>query len=173
MLTQDRGTRCEGSRGRGRHDVGVGQGLIPGQVGMHTSGKHHVAASHPEIVHTRSRFVAPTPAATGDPKPHKRPRIGEHDQQASSSSLTMWIPNSIYQKLPAIYAAAGVALLPAFGISGPSVISAAMLVAAGVLTALWRYKHRAAVEAESTLSPKDEWAQRRERRLEEARLRGY
>lgn len=85
----------------------------------------------------------------------------------------MWIPNSIYQKLPMLYAAAGVALLPAFGLTGPSVISATMLVAAGVLTALWRYKHRAAAEADSTLSPKDEWAQRRERRLEAARLRGH
>lgn len=85
----------------------------------------------------------------------------------------MWIPDSIYKKLPALYAAAGLALLPAFGISGPSVISAAMLVAAGVLTGLWRYKHREAIKEACTSTPKDEWAQRRERRLEEARLRGY
>ncbi|WP_329693390.1 hypothetical protein [Aquabacterium sp.] len=93
--------------------------------------------------------------------------------QASSNLTDMWIPDSIYQKLPAIYVAAGAALVPAFGLNGPSVISAAMLVAAGVLTALWRYKHRQAAEADSTLTPKDEWAQRRERRLEEARMRGY
>ncbi|TAK86580.1 MAG: hypothetical protein EPO09_19565 [Aquabacterium sp.] len=85
----------------------------------------------------------------------------------------MWIPDSIYKRLPALYAVAGAALLPAFGLNGPSVVSAAMLVAAGALTALWRYKHRSAAEAEATPTPKDEWAQRRERRLEEARLRGY
>lgn len=85
----------------------------------------------------------------------------------------MWIPNSIYQKLPVLYAAAGMALLPTFGISGPSLISAAMLVTAGALTALWRHKHRAAIKEASTPTPKAEWAQRRERRLEEARLRGY
>ena len=93
--------------------------------------------------------------------------------QASSNLTDMWIPDSIYQKLPAVYASAGVALLPAFGITGPSVISAAMLVAAGVLTALWRYKHRNAAAADSTLSHKDEWAQRRERRMEAARMRGH
>ena len=93
--------------------------------------------------------------------------------QASSNLTDMWIPDSIYQKLPVLYVVAGAALLPAFGLNGPSVISAAMLVAAGVLTALWRYKHRSAAEAENTTTPKDEWAQRRERRLEEARARGY
>lgn len=93
--------------------------------------------------------------------------------QASSNLTDMWIPDSIYKKLPALYATAGVAILPAFGITGPSVLSAAMLVTAGVLTALWRYKHRSAAEADSTLSPKDEWAQRRERRLDAARMRGH
>ena len=85
----------------------------------------------------------------------------------------MWIPDSIYQKLPALYVAAGAALLPAFGLNGPSVISAALLVAAGALTALWRYKHRHTAETAAANSPKDGWAQRRERRQEEARMRGY
>jgi len=75
----------------------------------------------------------------------------------------MWIPDAIYRKLPAIYAAAGAALIPAFGLNGPSVLSAALLVGAGVLTALWRYKHRQAPEL-PTLTPKQEWEQRRAKR---------
>jgi len=75
----------------------------------------------------------------------------------------MWIPDSIYRKLPAIYAAAGLALIPAFGRNGPSVVSAVLLMGAGGLTALWRFKHRQAPE-QPALTPKQEWEQRRAKR---------
>ncbi len=75
----------------------------------------------------------------------------------------MWIPDALYRKLPAIYAVAGAALIPAFGLNGPSVLSAALLVGAGALTALWRFKHRQPAELPA-LTPKQEWAQRRAKR---------
>lgn len=75
----------------------------------------------------------------------------------------MWIPDAIYRKLPVIYAAVGAALIPAFGLNGPSVLSAALLIGAGALTALWRYKHRQAPEP-AALTPKQEWEQRRAKR---------
>ncbi len=75
----------------------------------------------------------------------------------------MWIPESIYRCLPVLYVAAGGALVPAFGRSGPSMMSAGVLVAAGVLTGVWRYRHRSE-QAAPTITPRDEWAQRRAKR---------
>lgn len=77
----------------------------------------------------------------------------------------MWIPDTLYRKLPMIYAATGATLIPAFGLNAPSVLSALLLVGAGTLTALWRYKHRQMpTDAAPTL--KQEWAQRRAKRRE-------
>lgn len=78
----------------------------------------------------------------------------------------MWIPESIYRKLPVAYALAGSALIPVFGFSGPSAISSLMLFAAAGLTALWRYRHQDAAEplAPPVSAVREEWAQRRARR---------
>lgn len=81
----------------------------------------------------------------------------------------MWIPESIYSKLPALYIATGAALVPAFGFSVPSLFSALLLFTAGGLTALWRYRHRTEqAEVDTGSSLRDEWAQRRERRRQAA-----
>lgn len=77
----------------------------------------------------------------------------------------MWIPDALYRKLPVIYAATGVALIPAFGLNGPSVLSAALLMGAGALTALWRFRHRQPPVAPA-LSPREEWEQRRAKRVQ-------
>lgn len=86
----------------------------------------------------------------------------------------MWIPESIYRKLPALYALAGAALIPVFGFSGPSAISALMLFAASGLTALWRRQHQQASAGQAqpgSHRPRDEWAQRRVRRHERMKLK--
>jgi len=86
---------------------------------------------------------------------------------ANGLALIMWIPESIYRKLPAAYVLAGSALIPAFGFSGPSAISTLMLFAAAALTALWRYQHQEKDVAEPvkpSSAERDEWAQRRARR---------
>lgn len=81
----------------------------------------------------------------------------------------MWIPESIYNKLPALYIATGAALVPAFGFSVPSLFSALVLFTAGGLTALWRYQHRVEQpEDDPQTVLRDEWAQRRDRRRQVA-----
>lgn len=75
----------------------------------------------------------------------------------------MWIPEPIYNKLPATYVGAGVVLIAVLGPNGPGLISATLLIAAGSLTALWRFKYRQP-EAEVLPTPKEEWAQRKARR---------
>lgn len=75
----------------------------------------------------------------------------------------MWIPAPLYNKLPALYVIAGLALIPLFGTSGPSLLSSALLVTAGTLTAMWRFKYRQP-EPEPIATPKEGWAQRKARR---------
>jgi hypothetical protein len=75
----------------------------------------------------------------------------------------MWIPDPLYNKLPALYVTAGLALIPLFGPTGPCLLSAALLVAAGALTSMWRFRHRQP-EPEAIATPKEEWAQRKARR---------
>lgn len=79
----------------------------------------------------------------------------------------MWIPDTIYRKLPMIYTATGATLIPAFGLNAPSVLSAMLLIGAGVLTALWRFKHRQ-IPMDAALTLKQEWAQRRAKRREQS-----
>lgn len=52
----------------------------------------------------------------------------------------MWISNYWYEKLPALYAGAGLAGLLLIG--KPAAFSALLLIGAGALTAWWRYDHR-------------------------------
>lgn len=52
----------------------------------------------------------------------------------------MWISNYWYEKLPALYASAGLAGLLLIGL--PAAFSAVLLIGAGALTAWWRYEHR-------------------------------
>lgn len=87
--------------------------------------------------------------------------IGAHDIHTICSP--MWIPDSLYNKLPALYVITGLALIPIFGPSGPSLISAALLVGAGGLTAMWRFKHRQP-EPEPVTTLQEEWAERKARR---------
>lgn len=84
----------------------------------------------------------------------------------------MWIPEPIYRKLPAVYVVAGASLIPAFGFSGPSAISALMLFAAAGLTALWRYRHQSTGTPVEPIKSEvhKEWAQRRARRLQSMRF---
>ncbi|MGH6646500.1 hypothetical protein [Aquabacterium sp.] len=86
---------------------------------------------------------------------------------------TMWIPESLYKVLPFIYALAGAALIPLFGFSGPSMLSALLLLTASVLTTLWRYRSQEEVPAAAPLSAKDEWEKRKERRTEAMPLDGF
>ena len=78
----------------------------------------------------------------------------------------MWIPDPVYKKLPIAYVATGLGLVPVFGVSAPIVISAAMLLLAGLLTHLWRRQPQ-----EVPVSPKDNlreaFEQRRARRLQQ------
>lgn len=84
----------------------------------------------------------------------------------------MWIPESLYKVLPFIYAVAGAALIPLFGFSGPSMLSAILLLTASVLTTLWRYRNLEE-SAPATPSVRDEWEKRKERRTESMPLDGF
>ena len=54
----------------------------------------------------------------------------------------MWISQFWYEKLPLLYAAAGLLCLVLLG--RPAAFSATLLIGAGALTAWWRYSHRQA-----------------------------
>lgn len=84
----------------------------------------------------------------------------------------MWIPQSVYKVLPFVYALTGAALIPLFGFSGPSMVSALMLLTASVLTTLWRYRSQ---EESAPMAPsiRDEWEKRKERRTESMPLDGF
>lgn len=75
----------------------------------------------------------------------------------------MWIPEPIYNKLPAAYVGVGLVIVSVLGPSGPSLMSAALLVAAGSLTAVWRFKYRQP-EPQALPTPRQEWQQRKARR---------
>ena len=83
----------------------------------------------------------------------------------------MWIPEPIYKKLPLAYIAVGAALMPAFGATTPLVISSVMFFAAAVLTWVWRWQHQQQPEAVPTTTLRDEWAQRRAKRLESMKFK--
>lgn len=85
----------------------------------------------------------------------------------------MWIPDSLYKVLPFIYALAGAALIPIFGFSGPSMLSAILLLTASVLTTLWRYRNLEETQATHTPSQRDEWEKRKDRRTENMPLDGF
>ena len=85
----------------------------------------------------------------------------------------MWIPESLYKILPFIYALAGAALIPIFGFSGPSMCSAILLLAASVLTTLWRYRSQDDTPAPMAPSVREEWEKRKERRTENMPLDGF
>jgi hypothetical protein len=77
----------------------------------------------------------------------------------------MWIPDYLYKLLPFFYVLAGAALFPIFGFSGPSVGSALLLLTAGILTALWRYKHQQ-VDKPAAPTARDQWEKRKNQRTE-------
>jgi hypothetical protein len=52
----------------------------------------------------------------------------------------MWLSDFWYEKLPLLYAAAGMAALVLLG--RPAMLSAMLLFAAAALTGWWRYSHR-------------------------------
>ncbi|MBC7701687.1 hypothetical protein [Aquabacterium sp.] len=86
----------------------------------------------------------------------------------------MWIPESLYKMLPFIYALVGAALIPVFGFSGPSMCSAILLLAASVLTTLWRYRPQDETpKASASLSARDEWEKRKEQRTENMPVDGF
>ncbi|MDQ6680268.1 MAG: hypothetical protein M3Y67_04805 [Pseudomonadota bacterium] len=53
----------------------------------------------------------------------------------------MQVPKLIYKLLPAVYIASGVACLLTLQLNVASVVSAVLLISAGVLTAFWRKRH--------------------------------
>lgn len=87
--------------------------------------------------------------------------------------MSMWIPEALYKLLPFIYALAGAALIPIFGFSGPSMLSAILLLAASVLTMLWRYRPQDDAPKAMPPSVRDEWEKRKERRTENMPLDGF
>ncbi len=52
----------------------------------------------------------------------------------------MWIPDPLYRKMPALYAAAGAVTVVLFGLRFPSVFSALLLFVAAAITWRWRDK---------------------------------
>jgi hypothetical protein len=56
----------------------------------------------------------------------------------------MWIPDWLYERLPLLYGAAGVASFFVLGFEGPGAITSPALVAAALRTHSWRRNHRAA-----------------------------
>lgn len=52
----------------------------------------------------------------------------------------MWIPDSLYRKMPVLYAAGGVMTVGLFGMRSPSVLSALLLFGAAGVTWRWRAK---------------------------------
>ncbi|MDI1259010.1 hypothetical protein [Aquabacterium sp.] len=87
--------------------------------------------------------------------------------------MHMWIPDSLYKLLPFVYALVGAALIPIFGFSGPSMVSAILLLAASVLTTLWRYRPQDDAPKAMSPSVRDEWEKRKERRTESMPLDGF
>lgn len=85
----------------------------------------------------------------------------------------MWIPESLYKVLPFIYAIAGAALIPIFGFSGPSLCSAILLLSAGILTSLWRYRNQEDAPTPLASSVRDEWEKRKENRTQSMPLDGF
>ena len=83
----------------------------------------------------------------------------------------MWIPDPIYKKLPLVYTAAGAALIPAFGATTPIVVSSMMFFAAALTTYIWRRQHQEEPEAAAPSTLRDEWAQRRARRIESMKFK--
>jgi len=55
----------------------------------------------------------------------------------------MWIPEWLYEKLPLLYAAAGIASYFLLGFDGPGAVTSPALVVAAMLTFSWRRNHRA------------------------------
>lgn len=89
-----------------------------------------------------------------------------HQHLRSFKAKTMWIPEPIYKKLPLVYTAVGATLILTFGHSGPIAVSAAMFFTAAVLTYVWRRQHQDKPEPVSQDTLREEWAQRRERRIQ-------
>ncbi len=83
----------------------------------------------------------------------------------------MWIPAPIYKRLPVAYATAGVALVPAFGLTMPVAISAAALLGAAAVTQFQRHQFKVE-NAEPPPQPRDGWMERRRRRLDAMRAQG-
>jgi len=59
----------------------------------------------------------------------------------------MWISAYWYEKLPALYAGAGLACWALFGLQGPGAMSGALLLGAAALTWQWRRNYRAGLLA--------------------------
>lgn len=114
--------------------------------------------------HSRACFCHGPPGNLAQGRAHPLPetaRISDH--------LGMWIPDPLYKTLPVIYVVTGALLPSAFGLNAASLLSSVLLIAAGLLTGLWRHRYRAAAAAASWRSPKQIWADNRQRRLDEWR----
>jgi hypothetical protein len=86
----------------------------------------------------------------------------------------MWIPELLYKILPFVYALVGAALISLFGFSGPSMISAVMLLTASVMITLWRYRpQNGARRSPANDKVRDEWKKRKARRTESMPLDGF
>jgi hypothetical protein len=83
----------------------------------------------------------------------------------------MWIPAPLYKSLPIAYASAGVALVPAFGLTVPVVISSVAFLGAAVVTQLKRHQFKVE-NAAPPPQPRDGWMERRRRRLDAMRAQG-
>jgi hypothetical protein len=85
--------------------------------------------------------------------------------------IIMWIPAPIYKRLPVAYATAGVALVPAFGLTVPVAISAMALISAAAVSQFKRHQFKEE-NAEPLPGPRDGWVERRKRRLDAMRAQG-
>jgi hypothetical protein len=94
-----------------------------------------------------------------------------HQHLRLFKAKTMWIPDPIYKKLPLVYTATGATLILAFGHSGPIAVSALMFFAAAVLTVVWRRNPPEKDEPVSQDTLREEWAQRRARRLQSMKVK--
>jgi hypothetical protein len=81
----------------------------------------------------------------------------------------MWIPETLYKSLPAVYATGGAACLLVSGWQGPALLSGAALLAAAATISIWRVS--AAVERRRHYLKYAKPAPRRGRALAKAQRR--
>ena len=116
----------------GRLSGGPGPRALPGCSGR--------AGALPSSFFTVSR-----PALGADPEARgPGARAGRNNPGRGNDLFfnLVHLPGFIYDRLPAIHVAAGILCGSNLELRGPGGLSAALLVAAGLLTGLWRYRQR-------------------------------